>query len=292
MLSITQVARATLPYLPDFVLARVFASRPYLAREIPPGRSFIWPYYADDIRVYVDNGNAIEGCMLKRHYDIDIHRAQELFVRPGHVCMDIGANVGAVTLALAKAVGPLGLVIAVEPGPPYIKRLRKNISLNTELCSRIRIEGIGIGDTPGILTWDADPERPCNAMLFRRKRWTSSGNEIQVKVETVDSLVWRLGLSHVNFIKIDVESMELEVLRGAADTMRACRPVIMFETMEWARDHRLESSGIDVFSEIDALLNSLNYVACEFADHALRRVNWGSAPDNTIAVPKEMADIS
>ena len=58
---------------------------------------------------------------------------------------------------LAKAVGPGGKVIAVEPGPAYLARLRQNIDLNPAIGPRIHIEAVGVSDEIGTLVWEANP---------------------------------------------------------------------------------------------------------------------------------------
>jgi FkbM family methyltransferase len=206
------------------------------------------------------------------------------FVKPGHCCIDVGANVGAVTLHLAKIVGPKGQVIAVEPGPPYFERLRQNLELNPEIGDCVMPVEIGLSDVPGTLHWVEDPDARYNAGLFDVKE--AAGLGVAVPVETLDGLVERLRLARVDFIKIDVESMELEVLRGARQTLKRFRPVILVETLEWARAYRLQVSGIDVFLEMAALLQSLDYTTSELArDGTIRAASLSSPPPNTLAVP-------
>jgi hypothetical protein len=121
----------------------------------------------------------------------------------------------------------------------------------------------------------------------RRETLEAAGLGTPTPVETLDGLVERLCLPKVDFIKIDVETMELEVLRGGRRTLQGFRPVVLFETMEWARAYRQQVSGINVFLEMAALLQSLDYTTCELArDGTTREVSLSSAPLNPLAVPK------
>lgn len=280
------LARRALPYLPTRALSAVIASRPYLAEGLR--RDFIWSKHAGSLSVWINPANAIEMYMLSPEYDADVAHAIARFVRPGAVCLDVGANVGAVTLMLAQAVRGDGRVIAIEPGPPYRNRLAANLALNHALAACVQIEPVGVSDSSGTLTWEADPAAPFNAVLSPQGSWFHSDQGVPVPVETLDQIVARLHLSRVNFIKIDVESMELEVLRGAANTLRRHRPVVIFETMEWAREHRLPA--IDIFRAIPDLLAGLGYVTVTIEQGRLVAVDWSHPPDNTLAVPEVYAE--
>jgi FkbM family methyltransferase len=256
------------------------------AGSAPQDREIVFSEYLGDLTVRIDPSNGIEAAMLSG-YDPELTRTFARFVKPGDCCIDVGANVGAATLHLAKLVGPGGRVVAVEPGPPYCERMRRNIALNPHLRDRITLVNGGVGAEPGTLTWQADPNATYNAVLVHPKPWPADGTEVTVPVETLDRLVARLGLPRVDFIKIDVESMELEVFRGARETLRTLRPAVVFESMSWAREYRRQVSGIDVFAEIDALLRSAGYATHEIlADGTLRPVSLLSAPpENTLALP-------
>ena len=79
--------------------------------------------------------------------------------------------------------------------------------------------------------------------------------------------------------------MELEVLRGAADTLKRFRPVVIFETMAWAQEHR-QKSGVDLF-EIARLLDSLDYSGYTLTDAGVLPVDWQRpATNNTLALPR------
>ena len=280
------VLRAVVPRLPNRLLIPLLRHYPYLTHYVGTGRDIIFSKYVGDLSVHIDPSNGIE-CAMLSGYEPDLARAFARFVKPGSCCIDIGANVGAATLHLAKLVGPEGRVVAVEPGPPYCERMRQNIDLNPHLRDRITLVNGGVGAEAGTLRWQADPNAPYNAVLIDQKPWSSAGAEVPVAVETLDQLVTRLSLRQVGFIKIDVESMELEVFRGAIETLRTSRPAVVFESMDWARDYRRKVSGIDIFAEIDALLRSVGYSTHEIlADGTVRPVSLlSSHPDNTLALP-------
>ena len=161
----------------------------------------------------------------------------------GWTCFDVGANVGAVALALAKYVGANGKVYACEPGPPNLQRLRGNFGLNPSLLPETEILECGVADKPCELWWAEDPGNPGNALL------ENSGSH-KIPVTTLDLIVAKRQIDHVDFIKIDVEGMEYPVLCGAAETLRRFHPPVYLETLS----RYVNSAHGVTFGEIQKLL--------------------------------------
>lgn len=266
--------KSLVPHLPEFLLVRVLKLKPVLLGVLPSGCNFVWPYYLGERRIYIDTSNPIETEILSGTYDKASTLIIKNFVKAGDVCMDVGANIGALTLLLAELVGDRGSVYAVEPGPPYVQRLHANLALNPPLKKRVEIIPYGLSDAAGELTWRDDPEHPYNAVLL--DIFFPEQHGIKVPVRTIDSF----NLSKLNFIKIDVEGMELEVLRGGTETLRRLRPVVLFETMELFREAR----GFDIFAEIESLLRDSGYSLFSF-DGTLKAVTSKCLPWNTLALP-------
>jgi FkbM family methyltransferase len=265
-----------LPYFPHTILGRMIRRRPYLAESLPAGFQLKWPYYLDDVTVFIDPGNGIENQMISGDYQSDVSRVIRYFVKPGDFCVDVGANTGPVTLLLAKVTGPTGKVLSIEPGPPYYRRLLTNLDLNPRFKEIVKTVNMGISDSDGTLLWAVDPEYPWNAALLNVTKGTS------VQVTTLDTCVQQIGWSKLDFMKIDVEGMELEVLKGSQATLERFRPIVLFETMEIFRTSR----RFDIFLEIERMLRRLNYKLYDLTETgAIVEVNSGSLPDNTVALP-------
>jgi FkbM family methyltransferase len=275
------------PWLPDWLLSRVIQARPAWLDRVPPGRSFRWPHYLGDVAVWIDPANAIERKMIGG-YEASVLRAIQHFVSRGNYCIDVGANVGAVSLALARWVGPSGRVLAIEPGPPYVARLRRNLKANPHLADRVCILPTGLSDAEGTLLWRPDPLHPFNAGLSQVHS-TAVPGELPVAVTTLDAAVARQGWERVDFIKIDVEGMEWEVLRGARRTLTSLRPVVLFETLEIFRSGHAAVNGMaDVFVEIEGFLRDLDYRLCDLRPEGLlQEVTAAALPENTLAIPIE-----
>jgi len=148
------------------------------------------------------------------------HREEALLckvLRSGDVFVDIGANVGALSLTASRIVGPCGRVYAVEPHPKIVRYLSGNVRLN-------RVENISIihaaaGDHEGTAHFTSRRSDDQNHI---------SNSGIEVPLRTLDSLLPDVP---VRLLKIDVEGFELFVLRGAEHTLQQTE-MIYFESYE------------------------------------------------------------
>jgi hypothetical protein len=151
----------------------------------------------------------------------------------------------------------------------------------------VEILPVGISDAPGTLQWIPDPDRPFNAVILPGYLSGNESEDIRVPIETLDEVIGRLDWDRLDFIKIDVEGMELEVFSGAQRTLAKYRPVVLFESMSWARDYRRQKSGIDIFREIANLLAEIGYRTFELTPtgELHKRTNLDTWPNNMLAIP-------
>lgn len=166
-------------------------------------------------------------------------------VRPGDTVLDIGANIGAHTLTFAQLVGPTGQVIAFEPTRFAFQKLQRNVMLNPDLAPRIRALQVALLESEGAKV----PEQiysswPLNS---RDSLHAVHGGQLQdtngAVAASLDQVIDTLGLARVDFVKLDVDGHEPQVLAGAVRTLRKFRPRIL---VEWAPY---------LFEGRDALLN-------------------------------------
>ncbi len=157
-------------------------------------------------------------------------------VRPGMTVIDIGANVGQMTLEMAELVGPAGKVIAIEPAPGNVELLREHVRANG-YCDRVEIVAAACGDIDGgeldfvVYGSAIDSVGSGHQLLSITKQtefWQTAKLESQamkVPLVTCDALCKRLDLTpHV--LKIDVEGAEALVLQGARDVLAAYQPLV------------------------------------------------------------------
>mgnify|MGYP001770791491 CR=1 FL=1 len=145
------------------------------------------------------------------------------FLRPkrGDVFLDVGAHVGKYALQVARIVGNEGLVIAIEPMPEHFKELVRNIRLN----------GFRNVIPLNIAAWKE--EAILKLYLSGSGRHSVKYNHglgfIKVKARPLDAVLRELNVNCVNWIKIDVEGAEYEVLLGLSNTLRRCSPKVIIE---------------------------------------------------------------
>jgi FkbM family methyltransferase len=160
-------------------------------------------------------------------------RSQSLLAReikPGSFVLDLGANIGSYTLPLAKVVGDTGKVVAIEATDWAFARLQRNISLNGDIKDTVKpIQALLMqGNEPTetltevYASWSLLEEG--HAIHGGQLRSTSQAERIKL-----DDLVQKLGLTRVDFIKMDVDGHECHVLQGAEATIRKFKPQLLVE---------------------------------------------------------------
>ena len=165
----------------------------------------------------------------------DFESAEILFVRkylkPGMNVMDIGAHHGLYTVLASKCVGLKGKVIAFEPSARERKHLRRNLRLNN--CSNVEVESYALGGkrtTAEIYLVDGG-EDGCNSLRAPIVKGTT--RRVPVEVVTLDDITAKNDRSAIDFIKLDVEGAELDVLRGGAEILQnRPRPILMVEVYD------------------------------------------------------------
>ena len=159
----------------------------------------------------------------------------KLFLKKGDIAIDVGANIGTITMALAETVGENGKIYAYEGQRRVFYNLCTNIMLNSKM--NIFASRSLIGDKEGHLRLTDEFDQLEERKLINRGSisFTEQMNsEIQpksgydqVNMNTLDDLLENL--DSVNLIKIDTEGAEPAVLRGAAKIIRRHSPVVYLE---------------------------------------------------------------
>jgi FkbM family methyltransferase len=246
-----------------------------LTRLLPRGQRRLVEDYCGRYRFQVDTRYPIEAQIwLCGRYDATATRFLRRVLREGDLFLDVGANCGALALVAASLVGR-GRVYAFEPGPEIRSRLLANIDLNPSLRDVVRVVPCGLGARRCRLFYSEDRAYPGNGGL-------RSEGATAVEVIPLDAWAERERPERIDFIKIDVEGMEEDVLRGATATIGLYRPIIYFETLA----SFFEGSGRSVRG-IYELLAGFGYdIVSPRRPH--RAIPFeGPYPDNSVAVPPE-----
>lgn len=149
---------------------------------------------------------------------------------------DVGANIGNHSLFFAKVIG--AKVLAFEPNPEAFSILEANVALN-QLTEEIDLHKIGVGSSAG----RGEINNVSDVNLGMAK--VVAAEEGAVEIQSLDDV---LGSQHVDLIKIDVEGMECEVLKGARGVLERCKPLVI-----------AEAATLEELSGIEDLLRPLGY---------------------------------
>jgi FkbM family methyltransferase len=206
--------------------------------------------------------------------EAEVHLFAQI-VRSGDTVIDAGANIGTHTVALAQLVGKHGCVHAFEPLPFSLGLLEANLAENG--LPWVRCHAMCLGAATGSVTFPlVTPNDATNlgAMGFYIKELWPNCPTLERPIISIDSLELR----RLDFIKIDVEGHELEVLDGAMATIAAKRPAIFVETVNTVAFTR---HGDDGFApQIVERLRPLGYSCWHYATPTFNPDNWRGCSDN------------
>lgn len=170
----------------------------------------------------------------------------------GQTVYDIGGDQGIYTLFFARQVGERGHVVTFEPNPASHRRIVENVSLND--FRHVDVRRVGVGDKRDKLTFvfpSHDPGRgTADASLGARIIEEKNASIIEIDVSTLDEEIAAHGLPEPDFAKIDVEGLELSVLRGMEATLRRRRPKLF-----------IEIHGADQQSKSENIKQVVNYLS-------------------------------
>jgi FkbM family methyltransferase len=138
--------------------------------------------------------------------------------KPGDTVVDVGAHIGLYTIIAAKRVGPTGKVIAIEPDPENCNLLKRNVELN-RLTNVITLECAAFSSNTKLKLYLPGKERGFTKLNTVMSNRALTETFLEVDGNTLDHLMLMQGLTQINWIKIDVEGAELEVLKGATATL-------------------------------------------------------------------------
>jgi FkbM family methyltransferase len=156
----------------------------------------------------------------------EIARAYEGFanlvrrnVSPGAIAIDVGANIGLTSIIMARR---LSRVLAFEPSPPNLDLLRRNLALND--LDNVEVIAAAVSNRAGALAFHVAEFGP-GSQVVSEGHFGRGAPTIEVRSVRLDSF----GFPRIDFIKIDVEGHEPEVLAGARTLLERDRPLIHME---------------------------------------------------------------
>jgi FkbM family methyltransferase len=205
-------------------LARAAWSRPPApdefrwARDRWGFRFRLHPYYLIDRSILAFGG-----------YDLSLLRFVRSRVRPGDVCLDVGANLGQVTVHLGSLVGSAGRVLSFEPLPHVRERLTSHVAANG-LGSVVEVLALALCDRSGTATFHFAERGAANqGMGSLVMEHESLALACEVETKRLDDFVAERRLSRIDWIKVDIQGAEPLFLEGARETLLRHRPDLLVE---------------------------------------------------------------
>jgi FkbM family methyltransferase len=172
---------------------------------------------------------------------LQLIEARHRFHGDGVVAIDCGANIGVHTIEWATAMTGWGSVVAIEAQERIYYALAGNIAINN--CFNAIAMNVAVAAERGVMTipmpdyltpssFGSLELKPRADTEFIGQPIDYANNTVAIEKITIDAL----SLPRVDFIKLDVEGMELEALQGAAETIARCHPIFLVESIKAGRD--------------------------------------------------------
>jgi FkbM family methyltransferase len=194
-------------------------------------------------------------------------------VKPGMRVLDIGAHGGFYALLLSKLVGPTGQVIAFEPLPANYRVLEENLALNG--VKNVQIQREAVGKCSGEMEFSVpDPE---NSLVAGQVFPADPRGSMSVQVVSLDDFLLERGVD-VDFIKMDVEGAEGDIMRGARRTLETFHPRMMVELHDMDKQtsrHPVAVMMEDLGYRIQ-WLSEAGYTVHTFAEWPTRATAYGA----------------
>jgi FkbM family methyltransferase len=151
-------------------------------------------------------------------------------IQPGDTVIDIGANMGSVSLVLSALVGKRGRVHSFEPNPQMQALIESSIARNG--IENIRLHRMALGARAGELVLSI-PRGHTGAASFIPARAMADHDQICVPVDTLSAALAGEDIDRIRLVKVDVEGFEPQVFEGGAEMFARTPPdVILFELLD------------------------------------------------------------
>lgn len=188
-------------------------------------------------------------------------------IRPGDIVLDIGANLGALTVPMGHMVGPSGRVLAFEPQPTMAKLLAANCAINN-INAKVSVMALG------------DEKIQVSIPDFEEYNWPYNYGRVEVGEPGFPKyvMVSQFPLDEVDvggsvrFMKVDAEGSEIKILRGGKKLIETSQPIMFVENDR--REH---------VDELIALVREMGYAPYWHVTHLFDTDNFRKDPENIFA---------
>jgi len=223
--------------------------------------------YDNDIKINLNLKDWIQKQIFYfGRYEVERKETQYIksIVKEGDVFFDIGTNVGYYTLMVAKRIGNNGKVFSFEPVTSTFDKLKANVEKNN--FKNVSLNKIGISDISQeieINISDAD-----NSGMSSLIHIPNSSKKEVIKTISLDEYLKEKELEKINLIKIDVEGVEFQAIKGMTETLIKYSPIVLVEILS----SKLGQIG-KTNTEIYNLFYKNDYKAYEYKYNTLTEIS-------------------
>ena len=192
------------------------------------------------------------------------------YVKPGHSIVDVGANLGFMSGIFSKLTGSAGHIYSFEPSPATYAKLQETVRANH--YSNVITYNVGCGTEESTMTLFC-PSSSGNATLLPGENLKRSPlKEQSVRIVRLDDFLSPV-LDRLDFLKIDTEGFEPQVLGGAIGLLKRFKPVIYIELGSLYSDSSVKA--LEILRDLGYTLPRL-----EKMDTAFSGENFFALPPN------------
>lgn len=176
-----------------------------------------------NLKIHCQSNSSLESWLYLRGFyeEFSVLEQYEKNVKPNSIAIDVGANVGIHTLALSTFVQEKGTVYSYEPRASICKQLQSNLALNKRM--NVIVRQVGVGDRKKQIPFNE------NGNDFNQGAGMyDPAAQNMIEVVSLDEDLNKESRP-VSLIKIDVEGMEFEVIKGAKNILKTSKPVLCIE---------------------------------------------------------------
>ncbi|TRU35255.1 MAG: FkbM family methyltransferase [Microcystis aeruginosa Ma_MB_F_20061100_S20] len=222
--------------------------------QVKPENPFTYVLYDNLILTVEANLKSITTAVLLAQGDwfeaeMELWRIQ---IRPDMTVIDVGANVGVYTFSAAQRVGETGKVIAIEPFKDCVNCLQETSRINQ--LPWVKIYEAAASDHCGSAKLSLYNASELNEVISDNSPSSDSANTVTIQCLTLDSLIETENLTRVDWLKIDAEGHEIQVLQGAERLLTEFKPNIIYENIAGAHGSNgaimeyIQAKGYQVYS--------------------------------------------
>lgn len=164
------------------------------------------------------------------HDESDLFFIAEKYLKKDSIYFDVGANIGVTAVSMAKYLD-MGLVYAFEPSHAY-NYLKENVQSN--FLDNVHLANIALGEKEGEIEFQV-PRCSAHSHRLTDTNYEPNSNLTQiVKLSKLDTIVKEINLKRLDFVKIDVEGFESNVIEGCNNLIKQFNPIFFLEFNSFA----------------------------------------------------------